>query len=775
MAPRVEARQPPAFNHLNAAGSSPSAGISKVNGRKKANPPASRASSSGISTNVSAYPRTDPIHALNALLKLVTSLPGRIGGCQYKLTPAEQALSVHLVGILEPFVYQGARALGPGLVSGTSSTTLGHNLPAPPSISLIQQPTEILDAILFYVDQKKDLLNIGLACKRLSGVVFPRHFEYRVIRCKASTLPVWNHLIKHRSLARNVRKLEILDERVSGSTSTTRASGSSFMIPRGILETDTDLESTDDELTMHSKQERYLISALTRMTALNEFKWSCNHSPLSFLNLWSTLTARAGAGLQLVKVTDNMAFAPKLATSADGESESDETSDDDSADEQDGNQRRTDKRTSSTRKENNVVLPHLRSVTIQSTNHSYGAVKQPELGRISEMLHQCVNLKELDISYSPPRGNTGPSGPAPVVNGNAPGFNPRTKPVADEFLLYSRWIPTLTHLSLKNLRCMSSIAPSAFLADHSALEVLSLDIVIHHNTVAGTGPPHLPPGSLPRLREIRAPRDVINAILQCPCDTPRPLEVIKGFKLYNQGNNSRAAQFEADFLANIKQASSTIRRVELSGWHDMEEVRRLATCVPGVQHLDIGKRLGGPGGGAIVPSAIHTAKNAAAPATNHMEWAETLGTLLPDLVAFHGVKFFYEVSSGGGGGGVVNNTPARLSEHNSANSDSGVGGGGVPAQTSSVVFGNGQSGGHNANLSNMERSRMRKNDEIAGVLAWKCKKLRRVDHWEDGSGKVIVLLRERDGGHVHGEEGSVKGKGKERDGKVRWEIRRLKI
>jgi hypothetical protein len=28
-------------------------------------------------------------------------------------------------------------------------------------------------------------------------------------------------------------------------------------------------------------------------------------------------------------------------------------------------------------------------------------------------------------------------------------------------------------------------------------------------------------------------------------------------------------------------------------------------------------------------------------------------------------------------------------------------------------------------LSMMERSRMRKNDEIAGVLAWKCPKLRR--------------------------------------------------
>jgi hypothetical protein len=32
----------------------------------------------------------------------------------------------------------------------------------------------------------------------------------------------------------------------------------------------------------------------------------------------------------------------------------------------------------------------------------------------------------------------------------------------------------------------------------------------------------------------------------------------------------------------------------------------------------------------------------------------------------------------------------------------------------------------------MEHSRMRKNDGIAGVLAWKSPKFRRVDYWEEG-------------------------------------------
>ena len=72
-------------------------------------------------------------------------------------------------------------------------------------------------------------------------------------------------------------------------------------------------------------------------------------------------------------------------------------------------------------------------------------------------------------------------------------------------------------------------------------------------------------------------------------------------------------------------------------------------------------------------------------------------------------------------------------------------------------------------LSKMERSRMRKNDEIAGVLAWKCKKLRRLDHWDESGGKIIVLLRD----HEHGEEVGLNDKERLTATKVRWEVRRF--
>ena len=47
------------------------------------------------------------------------------------------------------------------------------------------------------------------------------------------------------------------------------------------------------------------------------------------------------------------------------------------------------------------------------------------------------------------------------------------------------------------------------------------------------------------------------------------------------------------FLENLKAGGDTVRRLELMGWNEMEDVRRLAECVPKLVWLDLGKR-GGP-------------------------------------------------------------------------------------------------------------------------------------------------------------------------------------
>lgn len=55
-----------------------------------------------VDTNIASYDRKDPFAAFNALRKLIAVLPSRIGGCQFRLTPEEQKLSMHLLTIVEP-------------------------------------------------------------------------------------------------------------------------------------------------------------------------------------------------------------------------------------------------------------------------------------------------------------------------------------------------------------------------------------------------------------------------------------------------------------------------------------------------------------------------------------------------------------------------------------------------------------------------------------------------------------------------------------------------
>jgi hypothetical protein len=242
-----------------------------------------RAVARPLDTHLDSYDRTDPFLAFDALLKLVGSLSSRVGGRQYKLSEEEHQLSLRLLTIIEPFI---------GL--------------APSRRTITRQPTEILDSIVFYVDSKRDLLSLGLTCHRMHSIVFPRHYNYHTIRCKVSSINLWNHLTVHRSLARNVRRLEIIDER---STTTT-------IVPPDIFTSEADLESSNDALGLHAKQERYLVSALHKMSALQSFSWSCNHSPISIDDIWPTLVKNQS--LNEVEINDNLVFNSRVGEEADG-------------------------------------------------------------------------------------------------------------------------------------------------------------------------------------------------------------------------------------------------------------------------------------------------------------------------------------------------------------------------------------------------------------------------------------------------------------------------
>lgn len=234
------------------------------------------------------------------------------------------------------------------------------------------------------------------------------------------------------------------------------------------------------------------------------------------------------------------------------------------------------------------------------------------------------------------------------------------------------------------------------------MEVLHLDIGGNTNGSARSRLV-LPSNTLPHLRELHSSRDIVSSILESHCDTPRPLETIKGVRLSGLTDRDR------EFLLNLRHHGKAVKRIELAGWNEMEDIRKLAEYASGLTWLDIGKKVG-------VPQVKE--KNSGAPVNNTVEWASLLSAL-PDLTTFHGVRFFYEVSP-------------------------------IAAATSTTAT--------STNITMTDRSRIRKNDEIASVLAWKCTKLRRVDHWEEGAGKIVVLVRD----------------GERDKDKVKWEVRRLK-
>jgi len=118
----------------------------------------------------------------------------------------------------------------------------------------------------------------------------------------------------------------------------------------------------------------------------------------------------------------------------------------------------------------------------------------------------------------------------------------------------------------------------------------------------------------------------------------------------------------------------------------MDDLRKLLACVPKLTWLDVGD-----------PRTSEYTPNKGVKAYKEDVWA-TLLQLVPEIATFFGIKLFHPVPS--------------------------------------VI------------VTESDRSKKKKNQEIASRLASKCKKLRRLDHWEDGRSKVIILSRE-DGGEKY--------------------------
>ncbi|EPS97780.1 hypothetical protein FOMPIDRAFT_82369 [Fomitopsis schrenkii] len=60
---------------------------------------------------------------------------------------------------------------------------------APWRRTLSRQPTEILDVSVLHLESWRDLLSLA----QLHAVIFPRHYEYRIVRCNISRIAVWEN------------------------------------------------------------------------------------------------------------------------------------------------------------------------------------------------------------------------------------------------------------------------------------------------------------------------------------------------------------------------------------------------------------------------------------------------------------------------------------------------------------------------------------------------------------------------------------------------------
>lgn len=230
-------------------------------------------SSPAVVRGPNALDTKDPFTAMSLLRKLLNNTP-RSG---YRMSPEEHRMSLRLLSIIEPFISP-------------------HAVDEDEARSLTRQPNEILDMIAFHIDSRKDLLSLALTCQRLRDIVLPRHLEYRFIQCRPSSEKVWRHLIAHPLLARNVRRLHIIDER----------SKEQELIPARVAE---EADICNEDLDSYIVQQRLIVEALTQMTTLSLFSWSCNSSLISFDDVSPTLFTCEM--LKEVEISDNHIFSPR--------------------------------------------------------------------------------------------------------------------------------------------------------------------------------------------------------------------------------------------------------------------------------------------------------------------------------------------------------------------------------------------------------------------------------------------------------------------------------
>jgi hypothetical protein len=180
--------------------------------------------------------------------------------------------------------------------------------------TLLQQPVEILNIVIWHVVNRPDLLSLGLTTKALACIVFPCHIQYHTVRASLQQVQTWQHLIRNRSCARYVRRLEVIRDSLA------------FVEPNyfeldGLLdrvEFDGVIGSSPNdikEIEQDRWRERLLVLAIRGMSNLRTFAWrrACPPVISGGDDVWSALHHKEF--LVNVHLSEMKMYAPAYALS----------------------------------------------------------------------------------------------------------------------------------------------------------------------------------------------------------------------------------------------------------------------------------------------------------------------------------------------------------------------------------------------------------------------------------------------------------------------------
>ncbi|KAJ7273121.1 hypothetical protein C8J57DRAFT_266599 [Mycena rebaudengoi] len=134
------------------------------------------------------------------------------------------------------------------------------------SFPLTELPLDILDPILSHIEYP-DLVSFAAVSRACKELVIPRHAEYRVLRLESNRPAVWAHLAQRPDLARNIRRVTIIEsdelKNISERCPVTLVESAAHCTGR-------ETEMSGEEAEMAASN---IFQALGNMHSLRSFSW----------------------------------------------------------------------------------------------------------------------------------------------------------------------------------------------------------------------------------------------------------------------------------------------------------------------------------------------------------------------------------------------------------------------------------------------------------------------------------------------------------------------